>query len=122
METAVQFDIDRMKEILEAASLRIGPDKDLEENREALKTMMFELMKGLANLVHTVGGDSLYIPDEGYLSDDIDNSFADPIEAYGASQPNYTAPYSTLNNKTAGIQSAVSVFRRRHDMPMNFGR
>lgn len=35
----------------------------------------------------------------------------------------YVSPsYSTLNNTTAGIQSTVSVFRRRHGMPMHFSR
>ncbi|NTG07201.1 hypothetical protein [Rhizobium rhizogenes] len=106
MEHNVQANIDTMKAALEAAAARIGSDKDLAQNREALKTMMFNLMNGLSNLVHTVGGDSLYVPDAGYLSDDIDSAFHDAIEAHDAAEP---APnfkqYGTLDRRTQGLRA-----------------
>ncbi len=106
MAPEVQFEIERMKSCLKAATDRLDPTKPLEDNREALKTMMFGLMTGLSSLTHIVGGESLYVPDAGYLSDDIDNAFSDAIEAKDAAQPNYRAPYSTLDHRTQGISRA----------------
>ncbi len=105
MAPEIQFDIERMKASIEAAAERLGPTKSFESNREALKTMMFEMMNGLASLTHTVGGDSNYVPDADYLSNDIDDAFSDAIDAEDAAQPDYSAPYSTLNHRALGLRA-----------------
>ncbi len=103
MSPEVQFEIDRMKACIEATAELIGPTKSLEGNCEALKSMMFGLMNGLAGLTHIVGADSKYIPDADYLSDDIDDAFSDAIDAEDAAQPDFSAPYSTLNHRALGL-------------------
>jgi len=105
MAPEVQFEIDRMMFCLKAATERLDPTKPLEGNCEALKTMMFGLMTGLASLTHIVGGESIYVPDATYLSDDIDNAFSDPIEAEDAAQADYSAPYSTINHRALGLRA-----------------
>ncbi len=106
MTTEVHANIDTMKAAIDAAAARIGSDKDLMQNREALKTMMFGLMNGLSNLVHAVGAESMYIPDASYLSDDIDSAFHDAIEAHDAAEPavNFKL-YSTLDRRTQGLSA-----------------
>ena len=100
----IQYRIDHMKAAIEACAPRVGPTKALEQNREALKTLMYELLNDLAGLVHEAGGDSLYIPDRTYFSDDIDRAFSDAIEAEDRAEPapNYKQ-YSTLDRKTQGL-------------------
>jgi hypothetical protein len=106
MAPEIIFDIERMKASIDTVADRLGSSRPLVGNREALKTMMFEIMNGLAGLVHTVGGSSLYVPDAGYLSDDIDNAFHDAIEAHDAAEP---APnmkrYGTLDHRTLGLRA-----------------
>ncbi|NTG07112.1 hypothetical protein [Rhizobium rhizogenes] len=110
MTTEIQSNIDTMKAAIDAAAARIGSDKDLMQNREALKTMMFNLMNGLSNLVYAVGAESMYIPDAGYLSDDIDSAFHDVIEAYDAASPTINfKQYSTLDHRTQGLSAYVRV-------------
>lgn len=95
---------DRMREILAKAEGAIGAQKALEHNRDAAKELMFGFLEEFAGLVDHAGGDSLYIPNNDYLAEDIDHAFIDAIEQNDARQPKIDSrQYSTLSHRQQGL-------------------
>lgn len=77
----------------------------LEQERDNLKTFMSLILIAATDLVIEADGDAGYMPVPGYLSDDIDDAFADAIEADEArGGVAYTqATHGTLNRSQQGI-------------------
>lgn len=105
--TAQTVSLDLMASAVETLRSQYAVPVSLEQERDNLKMLMQLILTGVTRLAaeadHRIDTD--YIPEPGYLNDDIDNAFSDAISADEArTAVAYTqASHGTLNHEQQGL-------------------
>jgi len=92
-----------MRNAIDLLEMKTTTSMPLEEAETQFKTFHEHVLIGMAGAVDAVGGDALYIPAPGYLSDDISTAFQMAMIEEDMSAPNYARPYSTMSHELQGI-------------------
>lgn len=92
-----------MRNAIDLLQMKIDPRMSLEEAEALFKDFHKHILLGMTSAIEAVGGDTLYIPDPEFLSDDINTAFEMARREEDAAAPSFYAPYSTLSHELQGI-------------------